>query len=196
MTSRFPYPPIKGDKYIPFYRGTALKKKNITVDLLSLAYESDLIHITKLESIFNNIFTVKRTIIKFLLNLVKGIYIQRPLQVLFFENNKLNGRAVHTSLFELEKLKKYISQVKGKKIVFLFKTLDSLEMLEKDYSKKLLKKIVPLVDKVVVSFATRSMISRKKFSVSRKWILDFISNEFKVLDDFEVGGERYVVFKK
>ena len=42
-------------------------------------------------------------------------------------------------------------------------SLDSLEMLEKDFSKKLLKKIVPLVDKVVVSFATRSLGNGQRF---------------------------------
>ncbi|MDP3758722.1 MAG: hypothetical protein Q8Q86_03310, partial [Candidatus Daviesbacteria bacterium] len=69
-------------------------------------------------------------------------------------------------------------------------------MLESDYSKKLLKEIVPLADKVVISFATRSMIKRKHFLVNRNWILDFIRENFKILDDFEIGGERYIVLRK
>jgi hypothetical protein len=104
-------------------------------------------------------------------------------------------KVIHDSLFELEKIKKYLKQIKGIRIIFLFKTLDSLEMLEKDYSKKFLKETVPLADLTVVSFATKSMISRKKFSVSRKWILDFISHEFVILNDFELGGERYLVLR-
>lgn len=106
------------------------------------------------------------------------------------------AKAFHLSLFELEKIKKIIRKEKGTKIIFLFKTLDSLEMLEKDYSKKLLLGIVPLADKVIVSFATRSMIKRTRFNVDRKWIFDFIKENFKILDDFEIGGERYLVFKK
>jgi len=113
----------------------------------------------------------------------------------YFKKNKLNARAIHLSLFELEKIKRLIKNEKWKKIVFLFKTLDSLEMLERNYSKKLLLEIAPLVNKVVVSFATRSMISRKKFRINRNWILDFIRNNFKILDDFELGSERYVVFE-
>lgn len=113
----------------------------------------------------------------------------------YFNDNKLNGKAIHESLFELEKIKNLIKKQKGKKIILLFKTLDSLEMVERDYSKRSLKEISHLVDKVVVSFATRSMISRKKFNVSRKWILDFILEEFNLIDDFELGNERYVVFK-
>src|SRR3989339_109991 len=114
----------------------------------------------------------------------------------YFSKNKINGKVHHLSLFELEKIKKLIEKEKGESIVFLFKTLDSLEMLERDYSKKLLLEIVPLVDKVVVSFATRSLISRTKFKVQRSWIVDFIKEEFNLIEDFELGGERYVVFEK
>jgi len=117
-----------------------------------------------------------------------------------------NFLALHFSLFELEKIKKYLKQVKGTKIVFLFKALDSLEMLERNYSKKLLLEIVPLVDtlsehknlsrgKVVVSFATRSLIKKEKFKANKKWLVEFINENFKVIEDFELGGERYLSFR-
>ena len=114
----------------------------------------------------------------------------------YFKENKISGVAYHESLFNLKKIKKIILETKKPRIIFLFKVLDSLEMLERDYSKKLLKEIAPLADKIVVSFATRSMIKRKKFKVERHWILDFIKENFKVLDDFELGGERYICFEK
>jgi len=142
----------------------------------------------------------------------------------YFKKEKINGKAIQMSLFELEKLKNLIEEEKGRttgvpkkgtrickqvprnisegnvykgqKVVFLFKTLDSLEMMQRDYSKKLLKEIVPLVEKVVVSFAVRSMGSRQRFRANRKWLLDFIQDNFKVKDDFELGGERYIVFSK
>jgi len=113
----------------------------------------------------------------------------------YFKTRGLEAMAVHESLFELEKIKKYIKQVPGKKIIFLFKTFDSLEMLERDYSKKLLEEITPLVEDVVVSFATRSMVSKKRFKAKRNWIVTFIKERFKIIDDFELGGERYLVFK-
>jgi len=103
--------------------------------------------------------------------------------------------AIHESLFELEKIKRYLKQGSGKKIIFLFKTIDSLEMLERDYSKKLLNEIVPLADRIVVSFATRSLIKKTKFKVNRNWIMDFIKSNFDVLDEFELGNEIYVVFR-
>ncbi len=114
----------------------------------------------------------------------------------YFSKNKFNAKAVHLSLFEFEKVKKIIQKQKGEKIIFLFKVLDSLEMIERDYSKKLLLEIVPLSEKVVVSFATRSMLKRRKFKFNRNWILDFIKNNFNVLDDFELGGEIYIILQK
>ena len=114
----------------------------------------------------------------------------------FFEKNKISGRAFHLSLFDLDKLKELIKKQKKPKVVFLFKVIDSLEVIERNYSKKLLEKIVPLVDKVVLSFATRSLDKRSKFSAQRSWIKKFINENFELLEDFEFGGERYLVFQK
>ena len=114
----------------------------------------------------------------------------------YFKKNKFRAKAIHLSLFELEEIKKTIKKQKGKKIVFLFKTIDSLEMLEKDYSKKLLLEITPLIDRIVVSFATRSFVRRKRFKARRNWIINFINNNFRTIDDFELGEERYLIFQK
>lgn len=114
----------------------------------------------------------------------------------YFKKNKFRAKALHWSLFELEEIKKAIKKQRGKKIVFLFKTIDSLEMLERDYSKKLILEIAPFVDKIIVSFATRSFFKREKFKARRNWIINFIKNNFKILDDFEIGGEKYTVFQK
>ena len=130
----------------------------------------------------------------------------------YFKKNKLNGRAVHLSLFELEKVKKIIKDSETKfqvsslknqgrkkkipKIVFLFKVIDALENLKRDYSKELISEIVKISDKMVVSFATKSLGNRQKFKANRNWISEFIYHNFKVSDDFEVGGERYIIFNK
>jgi len=114
----------------------------------------------------------------------------------YFEKNKIKGNVFHQSLFELGKTDDLIKKQRGEKIVFLFKILDSLERVERNYFKKLLKNIVPFADKVVVSFATRSLISKKKFRANKKWLVEFINENFKILDDFELGSERYLVFQK
>ena len=114
----------------------------------------------------------------------------------YFKKEKLNGKAVHLSLFDFEKIKNQILKTKKPKIVFLFKTIDSLEMLERDYSKTFILGLVPLADKIVVSFATKSLVKKEKFKANRKWLVEFINKNFKILDDFEVNNERYISFKR
>lgn len=113
----------------------------------------------------------------------------------YFKKENIDAKAIHESLFELEKIKEAINGVKGEKIIFLFKVIDSLEMIEGNYSKKLLNEITPLADRVIISFATRSMMKQEKFKVNRKWIIDFVKEKFELLEDFNLGNERYIAFK-
>jgi hypothetical protein len=113
----------------------------------------------------------------------------------YFEKNNLNAKAIHDSLFNIKNIVKLLEKCEKPRIVFLFKVIDSLEMIEGDYSKKLLEEITPLCDRVVISFATRSMIRQAKFKVNRKWIVNFINEKFKLLEDFEIGNERYIMFE-
>jgi len=114
----------------------------------------------------------------------------------YFKKNKLNAKAIHLSLFEKNKVKEIIKNERKPRIVFLFKVIDALEILRRDYSKELISEIVPFADKVVVSFATRSLGNREKFKAKRNWIVDFIKDNFTLLDDFEIGAERYIAFSK
>jgi len=115
----------------------------------------------------------------------------------FFKKEKISDKAqaVHASLFELEKTKKRIKEMKKPRVIFLFKVIDSLEKSERNYTKTFLKEVVPIVDKIVVSFATKSWARRKKFFANRKWLIDFIRENFQYTDDFEIAGERYLVFE-
>lgn len=114
----------------------------------------------------------------------------------YFKENKLNAKAFHLSLFDLDAVKKIISEQKRPRIAFIFKTIDSLEMMERDFSEKLLMELSEITDKIAVSFATRSMIKRTKFKVGRNWIIDFIKEHFNVAGEFELGDEKYLVFSK
>jgi len=114
----------------------------------------------------------------------------------FFKKEKINGKVFHLSLFELDEVKDLIKKQEKPRIIFLFKVIDSLEVIERDYSKKLLKEIAPLADKIVLSFATRSLGKKSKFSAQRLWIKKFIEENFKILEEFEFGGEKYIIFRK
>jgi hypothetical protein len=115
----------------------------------------------------------------------------------FLKKEIKNAKAIKETLFNYDKIYEIIQKEKGTKIVFLFKALDSLEMIERNSSKKLLEKIVPISDKVIVSFATRSLISKKPFKVKRFWFENFLKEKnWKIIEDFELGSERYVIFEK
>lgn len=114
----------------------------------------------------------------------------------YFDKEKIKAKAYHISLFDIGKTKDLIKDADGEKIIFMFKIIDSLEIMERDYSKKLLDEIIGLVDKIVLSFPTKSLGKRQRFAAQRKWIMNFIKDNFNVLDDFEYNGERYICFKK
>ncbi len=114
----------------------------------------------------------------------------------YFEKQGLNAKCVHVSLFEIEKIKELIRTMESPKVVFMFKVIDSLEKLERDYTLKLLEELKKLgIDRFVVSFATESWFKRKKFFVKRNWLINFLRENFSFIDDFNFGGERYLVFE-
>lgn len=114
----------------------------------------------------------------------------------FFKNKKINATAINASLFEKKKIFDIIKSKKNPKIVFLFKVIDSLDTLKPNYSKEFIYELVPLVDEVVLSFATKTLGNRQNFTFKRNWIFNFIKKNFNIIDDFEIGGERYIIFKK
>jgi len=113
----------------------------------------------------------------------------------WFEKKGFDGKCIKASLFDLKEIGKIVSKTKTPRIGFFFKVLDSLEMLKRDYSKTVLKELVPLIDKGVVSWATKSLGDRKKIFATKKWLKEFIEKNFKVIEEFEIGGENYLVFQ-
>ena len=113
----------------------------------------------------------------------------------YFEKEKLKASAINESLFNEKKILGIIKKQEKPRVVFLFKVIDALEKIKHDYSKKLILDIAPLADKFVLSFATKSLGNRRTFHAKRNWIFDFIKENFKILDDFKIGGERYLIFR-
>ena len=114
----------------------------------------------------------------------------------YFEKEKIKGKAFHISLFDLKKTKQLIKKTKEPRIILLFKVIDSLEVMERNYSKEILEELVGLSNKIVLSFPTKSLGKRQTFAARRNWILYFIKDNFKALDEFEFGGEKYICFKR
>jgi SAM-dependent methyltransferase len=114
----------------------------------------------------------------------------------FFESKNFDAKCVHISLFELDKIKKLIEDMKKPRVIFMFKVIDSLESLKRNYTLELLSELKKLkIERFVISFATESWFKRKKFFVKRNWLIDFLRENFEFIDDFNIGGERYLVFE-
>lgn len=114
----------------------------------------------------------------------------------YFKREKVKGIVVHESLFSLEKVKKIIDEQEKPRVVFLFKVIGPLEAMENNYSKKLISAISKKTDLFVASFATESMHKRLRFRSQGAWLVSFLEKNYKVLDDFEKAGERYICFRE
>ena len=113
----------------------------------------------------------------------------------FFKKNKIKGRVHHLSLFQKEKVIDVISNTKKPRVVFMFKIIDALETLERNYTLRFLESLKSSgTDKIAISFATESWLKRRKFLVQRTWLINFLKDNFDIIDDFTLGGERYIVF--
>lgn len=130
---------------------------------------------------------------------IEGIKQLVDLNNLYFQNQKIPGKVVHGSLFDLKLIERIIKENNGKKIIFMFKIIDSLEALKRDYSKELISFILEKLqdeDKIVLSYALKSMGKRSRFKASRSWIHEFINKNCDIIDEFEFGGEKYLIFTR
>jgi len=116
----------------------------------------------------------------------------------FFDENHFSGRAIRGDLMDLKFVDSVLKKVSGKKIIFMFQVIDALENLEKDFSKKFLLNISKQLTKedlIVLTLPTESLGGRKKFAVQRKWIVDFLEENFEIKKDFRMSGERIIIIK-
>jgi len=114
----------------------------------------------------------------------------------YFFNNKFSGRAIVGDLFEIEKILEILKVEKRPRVVFLFQVIDALENLERNFSKKFISEISKECEKIVLTLPTESLGGRKKFAVQRKWIIDFLEENFHIEKDFEMNGERVICIRK
>jgi hypothetical protein len=115
----------------------------------------------------------------------------------FKEKDFENAKVLIGDLFEVEEVVRILKGFEKFKprVVFLFQVVDALENFEKDFSKKFLFEISKNCEKIVLSFPLVSLGGRKKFEVKRKWLVDFLEENFKVEKDFEIFSERVIVFQ-
>ena len=114
----------------------------------------------------------------------------------YFRENNFSAKAVCEDLFKVDKIKNLLKLQKRDRIVFLFRVVDALETLERDFSKKFISDIFLDCEKIVLTLPTENLGGRKKFIVQRKWIKDFLEDKFVIDKDFEMNGERIIIVHK
>lgn len=114
----------------------------------------------------------------------------------YFLNNKFSGRAIVGDLFDIDKIIALLKSEKRPRVVFLFQVVDALENLERNFSKRFILEVSNNCEKIVLTLPTESLGGRKKFAVQRKWILDFLQENFIIEKDFTENGERVLIIKK
>ena len=105
------------------------------------------------------------------------------------------ANAVWLDLFDVDEIVKILKKCSKPRVVFMFQVVDALENLERDFSKKFILEISKECEKIILSLPIESLGGRKKFKVQRKWLIDFLKENFEVEKDFEMNGERVLVIK-
>jgi len=98
-------------------------------------------------------------------------------------------------LLDLDFVSSVLSTCVERRLVLLFQVVDALENLECDFSKKFLLNLKNNSEFIVVSLPVESLSGKKKFQVRRRWIVDFLHENFDVVGDFEAYGERFLCLK-
>lgn len=110
----------------------------------------------------------------------------------------IKAKSINKNLFEIKQTLKIIEKQEKPRLIFMFQIIDALEGFERNYSKNFLlelKNILGEKDKIVLSMPQKSLSSGLK-KASGKWVFDFIKENFKVSEEFEMFDEKFVVFGK
>ncbi len=116
----------------------------------------------------------------------------------FIDEKYKNSKAIQTDLFNLKDLEKVVKDYKSPRLVFIFQLIDALETFQKNFSKKLfikLKENTSTEDIFVITLPLESLSGKTKFNVQRKWLMDFLNENFILIEDFNLFGERIIIFK-
>lgn len=127
VTARFPFPPLKGDQVIPYYRLKHLgKRHNITL-ITFYQHDKELEYLKELAPFCVEIITVKFDRLVSMLNILIGVFSRLPFQVLYFRSSRFKKRmrelllerdfdVVHTYMLRMTE---YTKDLNGPKVLDL-----------------------------------------------------------------------------
>ncbi|MDD5079050.1 MAG: glycosyltransferase family 4 protein [Candidatus Omnitrophica bacterium] len=156
VTARFPYPPLRGDQVIPYYRLKLLSRRHNITLITFYQHDKDLEHLKELSNFCKEIITVKLSKLASILNVLVGIFSELPFQVLYFRLRAFKKQMqslvisrkfdiIHTYMLRMTEYTKDLNEPK---------ILDLIDLMQLN-----LKKRVPL-DKFIRKIAFKEELKR------------------------------------
>ena len=108
----------------------------------------------------------------------------------YFHNERFPAKVIVGDLFDIDTISKVLQEQKKERVMFLFQVIDVLENFERNFSKKFILEISKECEKIILSLPIESLGGRRSFIAQRKWIVDFLDENFEIEKDFEMNGER------
>lgn len=111
----------------------------------------------------------------------------------FFNKFKIEGIARDYDLVDLDIENE--ENIQKADLIFLFKAVDSLEQIKKNITKNILFKLKS--KNIVISFPTKSIISKKQFKIEkRNWFFRYLNENKYKYEQFEIENELFILIEK
>lgn len=121
------------------------------------------------------------------------------LQNKFFEEEGFSrAKVVWGDLFNFKQVESLIKSTNSPRIILLLQVVDALENVEPNFSKSFLedlKNVLNKEDVLVISNPLKSISGRNRFDIKRRWLEDFIKENFILLNKFDLFDEEFLIAK-
>jgi len=117
----------------------------------------------------------------------------------FFDKSEFSdARVFWGDLFNFEQVKGILKSSASPKLVLFLQVVDALESVEPNFSKYFLlemKRSLNKEDVLVISNPLKSISGRNRFNIKRRWLEDFVKENFNVIDKFDLFDEEFLIAK-
>ncbi|MEI7718943.1 MAG: hypothetical protein WCI72_03680 [archaeon] len=121
------------------------------------------------------------------------------LQNSFFEKNNFSkAKVIWGDLFNSLEIKEIVCKSDCPRLIFLLQVVDALENIEPNFSKEFLISLKSQLNKedvLVISNPLKSISGRNRFDIKRRWLEEFIKENFVLIDKFDLFEEEFLIAK-
>jgi len=109
-----------------------------------------------------------------------------------------HANVVWGDLFNFSQVGSLLKEASSPKIILLLQVIDALENVEPNSSKEFLsnmKNNLSKKDVLVISNPLKSISGKNRFNVKRRWLEEFITQNFELIDKFDLFDEEFLIAK-